>query len=290
MIVDAALARGLIDAQFPQWSHLPVRPVSDQGWDNTTFRLGEQMLVRLPTAAEYALAVAKEHRWLPQLAPRLPLPVPAPVAKGDPGPGYPHPWSVYTWLEGEQVDPRTLTDHTTFATDLAGFLHALQNIDPEGGPAPRTHNWFRGGPLSTWDDRMAGALPNLPDRVDSARLEQIWRHTIQVPWDGQPLWFHGDIAPGNLLLRQGRPRAVIDFGTCGVGDPAYDLAVAWTVLSGHSREIFRAVLDVDPATWVRGRDWALWKTVVDYPGVEDGSPDQQRAEEVLAEIAADHST
>lgn len=184
------------------------------------------------------------------------------------------------------MSPQTLTEHSTFATDLADFLHALQGIDPTCGPGPGTHNWFRGGPLSTYNDLVAGALPSLSAH-EAARLEQIWRSAVQVPWDQQPVWFHGDIAPGNLLMHQGRLSAVIDFGTCGVGDPACDLAIAWTMLSGRSRQTFRTALAVDPATWARARGWALWKTLVAHAGTEQGSPERLRAAQALKHLNAD---
>ncbi|GAB3826660.1 aminoglycoside phosphotransferase family protein [Dactylosporangium cerinum] len=257
--VDAGQVRELVAGQFPQWADLPVRPVANGGWDNRTFHLGDEMTARLPSAAEYALAVEKEHRWLPALAPRLPLPVPVPLAKGEPGAGYPFPWSVYRWLDGETARVDRIADPVRFALDLAGFLAALQRVDPADGPGPGTHNWFRGGPLHRFEGLLEGALDG---PFDAGPVRDIWRQALDARWDGRPRWFHGDVAQGNLLLAGGHLAAVIDFGTCGVGDPACDLAVAWTLLTGDARQAFRERLAVDDATWARGRGWALWKTVV----------------------------
>ncbi|WP_308208415.1 aminoglycoside phosphotransferase family protein [Paractinoplanes aksuensis] len=239
------------------------------GWDNRTFHLGPDMLVRLPSAAEYALAVDKEHRWLPILADQLPLPIPVPLGRGEPDAGYPYPWSVYRWLDGETATRERVGDPVRFAEDLADFLLALQRVDATDGPGPGLHNWFRGGTLRTYEKLLEEELPG---RVDAGPIREIWAAALDARWDGPDRWFHGDIAQGNLLLTGGRLTAVIDFGTCGVGDPACDLAIAWTLLTGDGREAFRERLSVDDAMWARGRGWALWKALA----TED--------EPVLAEI------
>ncbi|GAA4893247.1 aminoglycoside phosphotransferase (APT) family kinase protein [Stackebrandtia albiflava] len=259
--VEAAQVRRLIADQFPQWTDLPVTPVAAGGWDNRTFHLGTDMTVRLPSAAEYARAVEKEHRWLPVLAARLPLPIPTPLAKGLPGEDYPYPWSVYRWLDGETATRERITDPVGFAADLADFLVALWAVSPEDGPAPGVHNWFRGGTLRTFDGLTRRALTELDGHVDVDRLRDVWRDALDTPWDGIDRWFHGDVAKGNLLLNDGRLAAVIDFGTCGVGDPSCDLAIAWTLLTAEGRRVFRERLSVDDDTWARGRGWALWKAL-----------------------------
>ncbi|WP_114558822.1 aminoglycoside phosphotransferase family protein [Desertihabitans aurantiacus] len=259
--VDTPLVRALVAEQFPQWAHLPVQPVEHGGWDNHTFHLGREMSVRLPTAAEYALAVEKEHRWLPRLAPQLPVPVSTPLGRGRPGQGYPFAWSVYRWLDGQTADADRVTDPVGLAVDLADFLLALQRVDPADGPAPGTHCWFRGGSLRTFDPFTQDALQTLHGHLDTERARDVWASALAASWDGVPRWFHGDVAEGNLLLEGGRLAAVIDFGTCGVGDPSCDLAIAWTVLGPAGREAFRDRLGVDDATWARGRGWALWKSL-----------------------------
>lgn len=285
--VDAAVARRLIAAQFPQWSGLEVRPVDAPGWDNCTFRLGDEMLVRLPTAEEYALAVEKEHRWLPVLAAGLPLEVPVPLAEGVPDEGFSHKWSVYRWIDGEPATRAVVEDMTAFAIRLAEFLMALQRIDPAGGPGPGLHNWYRGGPLTTYDRWARTALETLDGVIRTEAAEEIWERALRAPWDSRPVWFHGDMASGNLLVKDGGLAAVIDFGTCGVGDPACDLSIAWTMLAGRSRAAFRERLGVDEATWERGRAWALWKALVVCAGaVRDGDGLPTDASFVLEEILA----
>jgi aminoglycoside phosphotransferase (APT) family kinase protein len=269
--VGADLVSRLVADQFPEWAGLPVRPVADGGWDNWTFHLGPAMSVRLPSAAEYALAVDKEHLWLPVFAARLPLPVPTPLAKGSPGGGYPFGWSVYSWLDGEPATHERIADPVRFAVDLAGFLAALRGVDPAGGPGPGLHNWYRGGPLRTYDGEFRRGLAALDGDLDAGRAAALWQDALDARWDGTPVWFHGDVAQGNLLLADGRLAAVIDFGTCGVGDPACDLAIAWTLLTAEGRQAFRERLSIDEATWSRGRGWALWKMLATYAGTRSGT-------------------
>jgi aminoglycoside phosphotransferase (APT) family kinase protein len=290
--VDAAWAARLVADQFPQWAGLPVEAVADGGWDNRTFHLGPEMSVRLPSAAEYALAVDKEHRWLPELAARLPLPVPAPLAKGRPGAGFPYAWSVYRWLDGSPARQDRIADPMRFALDLAEFLAALQSVDAAGGPRPGVHNWFRGGTLRTFDKEVDRALAELGDRVPGKLVREIWSDALGARWDGVDRWLHGDVAAGNLLVADGQLVAVIDFGTCGVGDPACDLAVAWTLLTANGRQAFRKRLSVDEATWARGRGWALWKVLATcsytFEDPEDAD-DYAGAQGVLREIFSEYA-
>ncbi|HET6706934.1 aminoglycoside phosphotransferase family protein [Amycolatopsis sp.] len=285
--VDAEQARRLIGAQFPQWADLPVRPVAHGGWDNFTFHVGDGMVARLPSAAEYALAVEKEHRWLPVLAPVLPLPVPVPLAKGSPAAGYPFSWSVYPWLDGETACQDRISDPVRFALDLAGFLAALQDVDAADGPRPGKHNWFRGATLRTYEGSAERALTALDGRIDVELAREIWQTALAARWDGRDGWFHGDMAPGNLLLAGGELAAVIDFGTCGVGDPSCDTAIAWTLLTAEGRRAFRSRLRVDEGTWARGRGWALWKTLVACTRTGAEAAEGHR---VLGEIFAEYST
>jgi aminoglycoside phosphotransferase (APT) family kinase protein len=288
-LADETVARRLVDAQFPQWADLEVRPVEAQGWDNCTFRLGDEMLVRLPTAEEYALAVDKEHRWLPVFAPALPFEIPAPLAKGVPDEAFPHEWSIYRWLGGEPADRAAVDDLTALALDVAEFLRSLQRVDPAGGPGPGLHNWFRGGPLTTYDGWARASLETLDGLIRTDAAEEIWDRALRSQWDGVPVWFHGDIAAGNLLMKDGALAAVIDFGTCGAGDPACDLAIAWTMLTGESRAAFRDRLQVDDGTWLRGQGWALWKALVVCAGaVGDGEEMPADASFVVGEILAAH--
>ncbi len=286
--VGAEQARRLVAEQFPHWAELPVTAVDKGGWDNWTFHLGDDMLLRLPSAEEYALAVEKEHRWLPELAPALPLPIPVPLEKGRPGAGYPFAWSVYRWIDGTPATFDSVVDPIRLASDLADFIAALQSIDASEGPQPGKHNWFRGATLRTYEAKAQGALDELRGHIDDASAREIWVQAVEAPWDGVDVWFHGDLAPGNLLLTDGQLSAVIDFGTSGVGDPACDLAVAWTLLSAGGRNAFREQLAVEDATWSRGRGWALWKTLVSYAdSLGEDDADAVDARRVLAEILAE---
>jgi aminoglycoside phosphotransferase (APT) family kinase protein len=288
--IDERLARRLVDSQFPQWSDLPVTPVELDGWDNRTFRLGSELTVRLPTGSWYARQVDKEQRWLPVLAPRLPLPIPAPVARGEPGAGYPHPWSVYRWIDGELASQARIRDLTGFATTLAGFLRALGRVDATGGPAPGEHNFFRGGPLAHYAGETHDAIAALGGEVPRDDVERVWEDAMATSWDRAPVWFHGDVATGNLLVREERLAAVLDFGTSGVGDPACDTVIAWTFLSGPSRDRFRSELGVDAGTWSRGQGWALWKALISLVGhLERGAPEAALARRDIEQILADHA-
>jgi aminoglycoside phosphotransferase (APT) family kinase protein len=289
-VIDQALARRLVDSQFPQWSHLPIAAVELDGWDNRTFRLGSQLSVRLPSGDWYAKQVEKEQRWLPVLAPQLPLPIPTPVARGEPGLGFPYPWSIYRWLDGEPALNARVGDLPGFATTLAGFLKALGRVDATGGPAPGQHNFYRGGPLATYEGEALEAIDALGTEIPGDAVTRVWDDAMTTSWEREPVWFHGDVASGNLLVRDARLAAVIDFGTSGVGDPACDGGIAWTFLSGASRTTFRAELGVDSGTWSRGRGWALWKALISLVGeLERGAPEAAVNRHLIAELLADYA-
>lgn len=270
-VIDTGLVRRLLAAQFPQWAGLPLTPVPHSGMDNATFRLGEELSVRLPRYARWAEQVEREQRWLPFLAPQLPLPVSRPVARGEPGEGYPYPWSVCRWLEGTAVPGGALADPVRAATELADFISVLQDIDASGGPGPQWSNAFRGVRPGDERDSIAAEARVRPKidalartdgfggRVDAALVSAVWESALAAPaWDRPPVWVHGDLATGNLLAdAAGRLCAVIDFGTLAVGDPAVDLLPAWKFLPAGAVGAFRAALDVDDATWARGRGWGL---------------------------------
>jgi aminoglycoside phosphotransferase (APT) family kinase protein len=287
--ITPALVSRLVTAQFPQWADLPVRPVELDGWDNTTFRLGQDLSVRLPSADQYALQVDKEHRWLPTLARHLPLPVPEPLAKGAPGCGYPRQWSVYRWIEGDPATIERVTDLAQFAADLVGFLTALYQVDSAEGPPPGEHNFFRGGPLTVYDSEARDAIAALGGEIDTGRAAEVWAAALGAAWSGPPVWVHGDVSPANLLVDRSRLSAVIDFGSSGVGDPACDTAIAWTFFSGDSRRVFQNRLPVDKATWARGRGWALWKAMIVLVGALENDPDEvTQTRRVIEEVLAEH--
>ncbi|MDX3853935.1 aminoglycoside phosphotransferase family protein [Streptomyces sp. AK02-01A] len=287
--IDAALVKRLIAAQFPRWSGLPVTPVEVDGWDNRTYRLGDDMTVRLPTAAGYVPAVDKENHWLPRLAPSLPVAVPPILAKGAPGEGYAFPWSVRGWLHGETADRGRVEDMPRFAISVAEFLLALQGCEAVGGPIAGEHSWYRGASPRHYDEETRRCLAMLKGRVDTDRAAAVWDAALAAEWSGAPVWFHGDIASGNLLVADGQLTAVIDFGTSGVGDPACDLVIAWGMFSGDSRKAFRHAVGQDDGTWARARGWALWKSLLVLS--ECTEADQERAalnRHVISEVLADH--
>jgi aminoglycoside phosphotransferase (APT) family kinase protein len=289
LTVDVRSVRHLVSEQFPQWSHLRIEPVQDPGWDNFTFHLGDDLLVRLPSAAEYALAVEKEQRWLPRLAPHLSLPIPSVCGLGVPGAGYPFPWSVYGWLGGSAVTPTDVADPHQFAEQLADFLISLRRVNAADGPQPGIHNWYRGATLLTFDATARRALDTLTGHIDVEVASEVWADALAAPWEGEDVWFHGDLAEGNLLMRDGYLAAVIDFGTCGVGDPSCDLAIAWTLLVESGRQTFRDRLQVDEASWARGRGWALWKTLSGLAAAITDHDEQEtdRLLRVYKELVAD---
>lgn len=287
---DVSLVRRLLVAQFPQWADLPIDPVTSAGTDNAIYRLGDNMSVRMPRIHWATGQVEKEQRWLPKLAPHLPLAVPVPIATGNPGEGYPWHWSVVPWMEGETWTIDRIGDLREAAADLAQFITALQRIDPTGGPLPGPQNFFRGVPLSMRDAHTRAAIAASGDMVDADAMIAAWEAALAAPsWDGPPVWVHGDLSrPGNLLVAGGRLGAVIDFGCLGVGDPACELSAAWALFSGESRDVFRTALPFDEATWARGRGWAL-TAVGAIPYYRDTNPAiVAEARHVIDEVLADH--
>ena len=244
--ISAGLVRRLLAAQLPDLAGLPLEPIKASGTDNIMFRLGDDLVIRLPRMPGSTGTIRKEHRWLPWLAPRLPLDIPRPVALGRPGEGYPLAWSVSTWLPGDHE----ISDLALAATRLGGFVAAMQRIEvPDDAPGA-----YRAGAYQRADDDVRAALSDL----DIPGAGELWETALRLPaWDGPPVWLHSDLLPPNLLARDGRLTAVIDFGCAGVGDPAADLMPAWTVFDEATRPLFRAQLAVDDATWERGRAWAL---------------------------------
>ncbi|HFL2715800.1 TPA: aminoglycoside phosphotransferase family protein [Legionella pneumophila] len=261
LVIDSQLVQQLIVEQFPQWARLKITPVKSSGWDNRTFHLGENMLVRLPSRAEYASQVTREQNWLPKLKPFLPVPIPKPLAMGMPSEHYPWHWSIYEWLEGETLAIDRIKDLNQFALDLANFLRALQQCDSLGGPPAGPENFHRGASLTVYDKNTREAIKQVGDIELSQILTKIWNRALASSWQKNPVWIHGDIAVGNLLINNGRLSAVIDFGQFAIGDPACDLALFWTFFTGESQSIFREAINLDEDTWDRARGWVLWKTL-----------------------------
>ncbi|MCE6074851.1 aminoglycoside phosphotransferase family protein [Agrobacterium vitis] len=302
--ISVEMVRQLIAGQFPKFSTLPIVPMMPGGWDNRSFRLGDGMIIRLPSADCYAAQVAKEQHFLPILAQCLPLPIPRAIAMGTPTGNYPFSWGIYGWIDGETALTSNIEDTSSFAADLGAFLKTLHSLDGSEGPLAGPHNFYRGGSLATYDSETRDAIDALAPFID-ASLEHfqekwkpvfrpemrnnaelataLWEEALASQWQRPPVWLHGDVAPGNLLIRDGRLAAVIDFGCCGVGDPACDLAIAWTFLDGTASHVFENAVGHDMATWTRARGWALWKTLITLRGqIAAGDPDSEKTAATLA--------
>lgn len=281
--VDTALVRRLLADQFPHWGKLPLRPVPSAGTDHALYRLGDELAVRLPRIHWAAGQVERELAWLPRLAPNLPLVIPEPLALGEPGHGYPWPWGVYRWLDGEKPSDE-MAASPQVAEYLAGFVAAIQQIDPTGAPVGR------GVPLATRNEAVRTAIDALHQDYDPDSLTAAWEAALHSPpWPGPPVWHHGDLQAGNLLARHGRLTAVIDFGCTGVGDPACDVMAAWLYLRSGVRQTFRDVLQVDDDTWARGKGWALSMGLMALPYYRTTNPvlagiGQRAIDEVLADV------
>lgn len=259
---DEALVHRLLASQFPQWAGLPIEVLPRGGTDNAIYRLGDELSVRLPRRRDWAPgSLDKDFEWLPKLAPLLPFPVPTPVARGAAGEGYPHEWAVYSWLDGEDAASVSL-DLPRAAVDLAELLAALRRIDPTQGPPPAS----RGGPLRPRDEATRAGITALADLIDATAVTAAWELALAAPeWDRPPVWIHGDLDARNLLVRDGQITGVVDWGAACVGDPACDVKVAWAVLDEETRPIFRELLEIDDATWARGRGWALSQAIIALP-------------------------
>jgi aminoglycoside phosphotransferase (APT) family kinase protein len=288
--IDVDLVKRLITSQFPEWQSLPVKPVSLSGWDNRTFHLGDDMLVRLPSHAVYASQVEKEQKWLPKLAPYLPFKISEPLAMGNPGQDYPWHWSIYRYLPGTPAAIAETDDLCLLAEDLARFLIAFEKIDVAGGPFAGEHSFHRGGSLSIYNAETQKAISLLKDKIDATLAAEIWEKALKTSWEKQPVWVHGDLSPGNLLIDKGRLCAVIDFGQLAVGDPACDLAITWTFFKDKSREVFRNAVAFDSGTWARARGWALWKALIVASGLTGtNATEASKAMYIIDEVFNDHS-
>jgi aminoglycoside phosphotransferase (APT) family kinase protein len=285
---DVELVRRLLAAQFPEWADLAIDRVASYGTDHDIYRLGDQLAARLPRIGWATEQAAKEAEWLPKLAPHLPLAVPVLVALGRPAERYPFEWSVYEWLPGENANG-TIDDLDQAAVDLAAFVNALRQLDTTGAhPRPPRG---RGAPLAELDEQVRRSIAQLGDRADDDATLRAWEESLDAAAsDGEEVWVHGDLLPGNLLVVEGRLSAVIDFGGLNVGDPACDLQPAWNVFADGSRARYRAELQADDASWLRGRGWALYQAVSALPYYWHTNPGMIRqASHALAQVLADCS-
>jgi aminoglycoside phosphotransferase (APT) family kinase protein len=272
IVADELMVRRLLRAQFPQWAELPLRLVKTAGTDHVIYRLGDGECVRLPRI-DWAVAQAqKEAAWLPRLAPQLPLEIPVPLAMGAPSDEYPWPWSIGPWIAGTDAHAAVPVDLVETAERLAQFIVSLRAIDAAGAP-DSAQLGLRGASLSTRDDATRRALAQLHGMVDTKRATALWNESLAAPqWRGSAAWHHGDLLPGNLILRDGRLVGVIDFGFLGAGDPACDLMCAWALFWGDSRDVLRRTVRVDDATWTRARGHALAQAAMYIPYYRSTNP------------------
>jgi aminoglycoside phosphotransferase (APT) family kinase protein len=282
--IDGSLVRRLLAEQFPEWAELPLKRVESAGTVNALYRLGDHLAVRLPRIAAAADDAAKEHAWLPRLAPALPFPVPEVLGLGVPTADFPWHWAVLRWLDGDLPVPGTLTDPYALAADLGAFVAALRGVDLPGGPTA-----YRGTPLATVDCETRAAIADLRGVIDTRAATAAWEEALAAPsWTGSPRWLHSDLMPMNLLISGGRLTAVLDFGTLGTGDPACDFIPAWNLLPAAARSVFRDTAGADDAGWARGRGWALSMALVQLPYYRTTNPlIATNAELVIREVLAD---
>jgi aminoglycoside phosphotransferase (APT) family kinase protein len=265
---DATLVRQLLAEQFPQWAGLPIQRITHDGTDHALYRLGDDLVARLPRIEWAAGQAERDARWLPLLAPHLPVPIPVPLALGAPGCGYPLMWSVVAWLPGANPTPGTVDE--VFARQLGEFVAALGAAPALDGPV---NTAGRGVPLANRDAGVRESIAELGDRVDGARLLAVWERALAAPpWTGEPRWLHGDLLTGNLLMQDGQLAAVIDFAGLGRADPAVDLMPAWSMFDARTRAVFRAATGYDGDTWERSRGWALSTAVAALPYYWDTNP------------------
>ncbi|MEV0402664.1 aminoglycoside phosphotransferase family protein [Actinoallomurus sp. NPDC050550] len=283
---DPELIRRLIRGQFPQWADLPVERLASGGTVNAVYRIGADLTARLPLTPGGVESLEWEQRWLPRLAPVLPVTIPTVVGRGEPAEGYPLPWSVHRWIEGENPVEGRVAEPELLASDLAAFITAMRKV--ELGDAPVA---YRGVPLATVDAGTRAAIEELSrtdEPFDAKAAIAVWEESLAAPrWTGAPCWVHSDLMPGNLLVADGRLAAVLDFSTAGLGDPACDLIVAWNLLPRSARKVFRDAVDADDATWARGRGWALSMAVGQLPYYRHTNPIMSaNARHVIREVLA----
>jgi aminoglycoside phosphotransferase (APT) family kinase protein len=285
LVVDVALVRRLLADQLPHLASLPVSPVRSAGTVNAVFRLGPDLCVRMPKVPAWAMSLDRELEWLPRLAPGLPLAVPEPVARGGPGSGYPLSWAVLRWIDGTPYADDAVADERAAARELAGFVLALRRTDPAGGPVAGRR------PLRELDAQTRVAIDASADLLDAPAATAAWARALGSPvWTGAATWIHADLLRPNLLVREGRLRAVIDFGGAGVGDPATDVIAAWSVFGPAGREAYRTALGVDEGTWQRARGIALHQAALIVPYYRDTNPEFTAvALRTVAQVLTDES-
>ena len=260
--ISTELVSNLIKSQFIQYRHLSIKPVQCMGHDNRTFHLGDEMLVRMPSAEAYSTRVRIEQEWLPKLAKNISLSIPKPLHMGVPSKIYPWNWSIYKWIEGKSINAidKNILDLNVIAKQLATFVNELHKIDITNAPMAGMPDCSdRGCHVSIYNHEARVYIDKLKDVIDSKRALQVWEVASNSKWEKAPVWIHGDLAVGNILIKDNQINAVIDFGGMSIGDPACDLVMYWNFFDSKGRDVFKSELKLDESTWNRARGWALWK-------------------------------
>lgn len=287
--IDEPLVRKLIEDQCPHWANLPLKFIPSSGTDHALFRLGSEYIVRLPriewSPGSVQNVINKEYEWVPRIAKCLSIPVSEPMFKGNPNETYPWPWTITKWNEGHNPEFEKENEYEWLAKDLAHFLNELHAINLPDGPFSR-----RGVPLKKVDEETTKAIKELEGEMDTETITSLWHRFSNVHlWGKSPVWVHGDLLPGNILIQDNRLSAVIDFADVGIGDPACDLIVAWSLLNPYSREVFKSHLDhIDHATWERGKGRALSIALIILPYYKHSNPGLVAvAERMLKQVVND---
>lgn len=291
-IINEIIAQQLITEQFPEFKNFEIKSIKTQGHDNRTFRLGNDLLIRLPNAQRYASSIEKEQIWLPQFAPHIATMIPKPINLGQPTSYYPFSWSIYQWIEGESANNlmQDNLDLPIIAEQLAQFLTELAAINTKNGSHPGPENFYRGGRLRIYYKQTQAALQKLSSSIDVAAYEQLWHQAVQNGWLCDPVWIHGSMNPSNIIIEDKQLKSVIDFSRIAVGEPSCDLVMAWTFFDETSKQIFKENLNYKENIWENGRAWALWKSLITLADIQDlQAPVAKTQFKILENILNDHT-
>lgn len=276
--IDERVVHELVSSQFPTLAHLAVERVRPGGWDHVIFRLGEELAIKFPSAECYAPQIEREAIALEQLKGRLPCAIPERVKTGRPGMGLRHSWAINMWLDGTSATLVPHAEHQALAWQCGHFLACLHSHPAESKLPPGAENFHRGGHLRVYAREVEASLARLNNAALAGRASDLWQAAIASEWRGETVWVHGDFFPWNVLVdTDWNLSGVIDWGLASSGDPACDLAIAWTCFDGESRRVFRDASGADEGTWHRGRGWSLWKAITLATGVNEG-PSQDKAQ------------
>lgn len=292
--MNEKIAKELIDSQFPQYKELKIEKIASQGHDNTTFQLGANYTISFPNKDMYQESIQSVYDFLPKIQEYLSIKIPIKMHIGNPSTLFSYRWSIQRYIEGQSSNLILESiDLNQFATELAKILKEFKNIknlDRENKLRPSPKNFFRGGDLIIYKSDIEQSLSILKDeQIDKVWINKIWKHAISVPWKGENLFVHGDIAQGNIIFNDNKLEGIIDFGTMACGDPACDLMMAWNTFTGESRAIFKKIVDYDNDTWIRGMAWTLWKGLLEISQTsKSNANDWKNPQKVIEEIIEDY--